>query len=575
MAEDAFRRAVASATRALARERALNVVFRTEDSEARHTPNPSATKRVVIPVPKTALRSREIARIRGSADAAALRLRYHDPKEHASKRPTGDPARTIFDVMEQARVEAIGAETFSGVRANLDADLDAQCRRGKLDWVETAEDAPLGDVVRLVLREWLTGSPPPKAAQHAVDLWRPWFSEHLADGQHEVRSLVNDQRAFAAWSLDLIERLPILKDTPPTRLERTVQRPERVQEPSPKRLRRQDDRPEIGVRQRWERKPKLTPSQTRALNDEGEQYRVFTRQYDEVVDAHRLTSAEELDRLRRRLSLLLRKLGGGTSHLANRLQRLLMARQSRSWEFDMDVGLLDSGRLARVIVSPDRPLSFKREREADFPDTIVTILVDNSGSMRGVPITTAALCTDILGRTLERCGVKVEVLGFTTRAWKGGGARQLWVAAGRPARPGRLNDVRHIIYKDAAHPWRRAHRNIGVMLHPDLLKENIDGEALIWAHSRLLARPEARRILMVISDGAPVDDSTASANDRLFLEKHLRAVITALEAYSPVELVAIGIGHDVTRYYRRSMTIAGPESLGAAMVHELSELLSR
>ena len=325
-------------------------------------------------------------------------------------------------------------------------------------------------------------------------------------------------------------------------------------------------------KRRWEQRPRLSPKEARSLETTSAAYEIYTRRFDQVIDAHRLTTPEELLRLRRKLDHLLRKIGGGVAHLAHRLGRQLLARQRRWWDFDLEEGLLDSGRLARVVASPRRPLSFKGERHSDFPDTVVTLLVDNSGSMRGVPITTAALCADLLTRVLERCRVKVEVLGFTTKEWKGGAARRFWSDAGKPEAPGRLNDLRHIVYKSASMPWRRARRRIGVMLHPELLKENIDGEALLWAHGRLVARPEARRILMVISDGAPVDDSTSSANDRSFLDNHLRSVIAAVEAYSPIELVAIGIGHDVTRYYRRSVTIAGPNELGAAMVEQLEKL---
>jgi cobaltochelatase CobT len=301
-------------------------------------------------------------------------------------------------------------------------------------------------------------------------------------------------------------------------------------------------------------------------------YKPWTTHYDEVVLASDLCDADELARLRGYLDQQLVHLQSAVSKLANRLQRRLMAQQSRSWDFDQDEGMLDAARLARVIVNPTQSLSYKIERETDFRDTVVTLLIDNSGSMRGRPISIAAISADILARTLERCGVKTEILGFTTRAWKGGQARETWLAAGRPPQPGRLNDVRHIIYKRADEPWRRARTALGLMMREGLLKENIDGEALLWAHARLMARPEERRVLMVISDGAPVDDSTLSVNSGSYLERHLRQVIGWIEGKSPVELVAIGIGHDVTRYYSRAVTIMDAEQLGGTIVEQLAAL---
>jgi cobaltochelatase CobT len=301
-------------------------------------------------------------------------------------------------------------------------------------------------------------------------------------------------------------------------------------------------------------------------------YQAHTTAFDEIVRATDLCDAEELARLRRHVDQQLQDLQNTVGRLANRLQRRLMAKQQRSWEFDLDEGLLDSARLTRVIVNPGHSLSFKRERETDFRDTVVTLLIDNSGSMRGRPVTVAAMCADILARTLERCGVNVEILGFTTVAWKGGRSRERWLSGGKTMNPGRLNDLRHIIYKSADEPWRRARKSLGLMLREGLLKENIDGEALIWAHGRLMARAEQRRILMVISDGAPVDDSTLSVNAGNYLDRHLREVIHWIEARSPVELIAIGIGHDVNRYYRRAVTIVDAEQLGGAMTDQLAEL---
>ncbi len=314
------------------------------------------------------------------------------------------------------------------------------------------------------------------------------------------------------------------------------------------------------------------PNQPFADFNEKVDYAVFTREFDETIASEELCDEAELDRLRAFLDKQLSHLQGAVGRLANRLQRRLMAQQNRSWEFDLEEGYLDTARLQRIVIDPMQPLSFKREKDTNFRDTVVTLLIDNSGSMRGRPITVAATCADILARTLERCGVKVEILGFTTKAWKGGQSREKWLAGGKPQSPGRLNDLRHIIYKSADAPWRRARRNLGLMMREGLLKENIDGEALMWAHERLMARREQRRILMMISDGAPVDDSTLSVNPGNYLERHLRAVIEQIETRSPVGLLAIGIGHDVTRYYRRAVTIVDADELAGAMTEQLAAL---
>jgi len=316
----------------------------------------------------------------------------------------------------------------------------------------------------------------------------------------------------------------------------------------------------------------LEPPPPPAHSEADPAYTVFSTAYDEEIEAQDLAEPQELERLRAYLDQQLEPLKGAVSRLANKLQRRLQAQQNRSWDFDREEGILDAGRLARVVANPTTPLSFKIEKDTEFRDTVVTLLLDNSGSMRGRPISIAAICADVLARTLERCGVKVEILGFTTRAWKGGRAREDWLGAGRPQQPGRLNDLRHIVYKPADAPWRRVRDNLGLMMKEGLLKENIDGEALEWAHRRMIGRPEARKILMVISDGAPVDDSTLSVNPANYLEKHLRDVIAMVERRKAVELLAIGIGHDVTRYYERAVTITDAEQLAGAITEQLAGL---
>ena len=562
MSEHSFRRAVAAATRAVSRKPKLEVAF--GDTARARDGN------VVLARP-TSLDPTSVAYVRGSADAAAVKLRYHDPEKHERHLPENEHGRKLLNAAEQARVEALGGREFEGVSWNLDAHLSLQARaRFRCDHHargcaarrrRTAHGPRVAHRDATADTRYLNG----RALAPVVRPERPrraFADEQARRGPGSFR----EARVEAHWAPSRAESRHSTQARGAG--ERPEARPGPLQDGDAFESEAFDPQP----KRRWEERPRLSPKEASALETASAGYEVYTRRFDEVIDAHRLTTPEDLLRLRRKLDHLLRKLGGGVAHLAHRLGRQLLARQRRWWDFDLEEGLLDSGRLARVVASPHRPLSFKGERDSDFPDTVVTLLVDNSGSMRGVPITTAALCTDLLARVLERCRVKVEVLGFTTKAWKGGASRRHWSDAGNPEAPGRLNDLRHIVYKSASMPWRRARRRIGVMLHPDLLKENIDGEALLWAHGRLVARPEARRILMVISDGAPVDDSTSSANGRSFLDNHLRSVIAAVEAYSPIELVAIGIGHDVTRYYRRSVTIAGPDELGSAMVEQLEKL---
>jgi cobaltochelatase CobT len=537
-----FKRAVTGCLRAIARKPDLEVSFAAE------RPGVIAGK-ARLPEPPRKLTASEAAIVRGHADSIALKLACHDPSIHRKLVPGGQQARAVFDAVEQARVEAIGARRMSGVANNLSAMLDDRFHRGKFDEVTDRADAPIEEAVALMVRERLTGHSPPPAARKLVELWRPLIEDRagrdldrLDDTQTRVDEAEMSGEDMADTSAEAAEALSA----------ETADDAEMGDAETPAEPRRQ--------RRHGQNEPR------------GPDYRPFITRHDETIAAEELCEPEELDRLRSYLDKQLSHLQGVVARLANRLQRRLMARQSRAWEFDLEEGVLDPARLSRIIVDPLHPLSFKREKDTTFRDTVVTLLLDNSGSMRGRPITVAATCADILARTLERCGVKVEILGFTTRAWKGGQSREAWLAAGKPANPGRLNDLRHIIYKSADAPWRRARKNLGLMMREGLLKENIDGEALDWAHKRLLARSEQRKILMMISDGAPVDDSTLSVNPGNYLERHLRWVIEEIETRSPVELLAIGIGHDVTRYYRRALTIVDAEELGGAMTEKLAEL---
>jgi cobaltochelatase CobT len=521
--------------------------------------------------------------------------------------PQGKNARAMFEAVEQARIEAIGANAMPGVAINLSAMLEDRYTKTVVNRTSNRRDTPLEEAVGLILRERLTGEAPPVAARPYVNLWRNWVDEKAGGNLATLSTALHDQQQFAKLTRDLIAALDMgdeLGEDPDKGDENQEQEPEEEagdknetpegQEQESEQQASEDMQEATGESESAEMEAQAIDSDDQPddqdVDDdtEGEDpyrpqlpfsnnasqdfYKVYANTFDEVIGATDLCDEEELTRLRAYLDKQLSNLQGVVARLANRLQRRLMAQQNRSWEFDIEEGMLDSAKLMRVIIDPMHPLSFKMEKDTNFRDTVVTLLIDNSGSMRGRPITVAATCADILARTLERCGVKTEILGFTTRAWKGGQAREKWLAAGKTANPGRLNDLRHIVYKAADEPWRRARKNLGLMMREGLLKENIDGEALIWAHNRMLGRPEQRRILMVISDGAPVDDSTLSVNSGNYLERHLRQVITDIEAKSPVELIAIGIGHDVTRYYKRAVTIIDAEELGGAMTEKLAEL---
>ena len=593
---ETFKRSLAQATRALAgREDELEVTFGAEGPRL-------AAGKIVLPHPPRVISDPEAERIRGQADALALRLAHHDDAEHARLRPSSVEARAVFDAVEEMRIQALGANAMRGVANNLTAALtDALDRKGAARLRDRAA-APMTDAIALMVRERLTGAPPPANAKALVEAWRADVERDAGPKLDKLAELAHDQREFALQLRDVLSDLGIgdelgadeSKDEksegesePPPQAENAEgENEEEQQAPADMEMIDSDIESDATISIDSEEASEdrddgeqddpgdrpMRPKERNAPDDPNAGYKVFTQAHDEEITAEDLCDSEELTRLRSYLDQQLKPLQSVVGRLANRLQRRLLAKQSRAWSFDLEEGLLDTARLTRVIVDPLSALSFKQEEDMPFKDTVVTLLLDNSGSMRGRPIMVAALCADILARTLERCGVKVEILGFTTRAWKGGRAKEDWLATGRPPQPGRLNDLRHLVYKAADAPWRRARKNLGLMMREGLLKENIDGEALLWAHDRLMPRPEQRRILMVISDGAPVDDSTLSANPGNYLEHHLRAVIHWIETRSPVELIAIGIGHDVTRYYKRAVTITDAEQLGGAMTEKLAEL---
>ncbi|MFT8781693.1 cobaltochelatase subunit CobT [Acetobacter syzygii] len=602
---DAFKQATEATLRALGGRKETDVSFHSGNMPMAPI---SLGEKIRLSSPSLNLNEEEAQRLRGAADAQALRLKHHDFDLHAARRPADTIAREVYDALEQARVEAVGARHMKGVAANLRLRLEQEIRSAGLEHMTDA--AQLSPVVGLELlaREKLTGEPLPESARTIMEQWKSTLPQNALDALDTLATDQDNQKAFSRSARKLLAACALTDDeslsdqdeeedsngnAPDSSEENDEQPPpeqeddtsggapdlsEAVSEPQlmAGSADAADNTPEVeqesgsaegtGDAAGPGNRKEIEPGQT------AKGYHPYTTKFDEEILAEDLCDAEELSRLRHQLDLQLATLHGVVSRLANRLQRRLMAQQTRSWSFDLEEGMLDAGRLSRIVVNPRLSLSYKQEKDTEFRDTVVTLLIDNSGSMRGRPISVAASCGDILARTLERCGVKVEILGFTTRAWKGGQSRELWVQNGKPENPGRLNDLRHIVYKGADTPWRRARTNLGLMLREGLLKENIDGEALLWAWRRVKSRPEARKILMVISDGAPVDDSTLSVNPASYLEDHLREVIHMIENRSPVELTAIGIGHDVTRYYQRAVTITDAEELGGTMLQSLSAL---
>ncbi|OUS18610.1 cobaltochelatase subunit CobT [Rhodospirillales bacterium 47_12_T64] len=591
-----FKRATSSTARAMAKNSELSVVFSTNGRGL-------IGDELRLPTPAKNLPAADVQRIRGQSDSTALRLRYHDAKSHQKLKPLDTQAAAIFDSVEQARCEALGMRRMEGVAQNLEAIHEESFVQMGYNNAVTSDDVPLSEAMAVLAREALTGRVADKTASKISQIWRPNLSPEIFETLNSLGEHISDQAQFARTLQNLLGQLDF-----------EVEDNDEAEADEQEDQDQQDENSDDQDQQQTSEKSAPMEAESGDQGDaegapddggdsEGQQmdgqgqdsagspdqspeldpnhnfnavhgYKTFTTQFDETIEAQDLCEDEELTRLRELLDKQLSHLQGVISKLANRLQRRLMAQQTRNWEFNLEEGLLDTARLTRVVTNPLHSLSFKQESETDFKDTVVSLLIDNSGSMRGRPITIAAMSADILARTLERCGVKVEILGFTTKMWKGGQSREKWIEQGKPVNPGRLNDLRHIIYKKADAPMRRSRKNLGLMLREGILKENIDGEALLWANNRLMARTEHRRIMMVISDGAPVDDSTLSVNSGNYLENHLRDAIEHIEKRSPVELLAIGIGHDVTRYYKRAVTISDAEQLGGIMMEKLAELFA-
>ncbi|MFN4207826.1 MAG: cobaltochelatase subunit CobT [Agrobacterium albertimagni] len=595
-----MRRAITGCVRSIAGDPQVEVAFANERPGL-------AGERIRLPELSKRPTAHELAVTRGLGDSMALRLACHDQKVHASMAPQGADARAIFDAVEQARVESLGSLRMPGVASNIQSMNTEKYAKANFSTISRQEDAPIQEAVAMLVREKLTGQKAPESAGKVLDLWRPFIEDKAGADLDNLATVIEDQQAFSRVIRHMLSAMEMAEDMGDDQEQSEDEQSTDEEQPRSGEQDQETSEDEAGQDSAPAEESEASQEQLddgemdgaeiseEEMSDEGDDdsetpgemrrpatpfddfnekvdYKIFTQEFDEEITAEELCDEAELERLRAFLDKQLAHLQGAVGRLANRLQRRLMAQQNRSWDFDLEEGYLDPARLTRLIIDPMQPLSFKKEKDTKFRDTVVTLVIDNSGSMRGRPITVAASCADILARTLERCGVKVEILGFTTKAWKGGQSREKWLAGGKPPAPGRLNDLRHIIYKSADAPWRRARRNLGLMMREGLLKENIDGEALMWAHNRLIGRREQRKILMMISDGAPVDDSTLSVNPGNYLERHLRAVIEQIETKSPVELLAIGIGHDVTRYYRRAVTIVDADELAGAMTEQLASL---
>ncbi len=565
-----------------------------------------SSKEVRLPIISKELDDTELFKLRGEADKIALKIKYHDPVLHSKYIPSSDLSSQIFQLAEESRIEAVGSKNLLGIKKNLQNLVVEKFKETILPVPGGDDKEALVNALHLVIREKITGSSSPPNTSVSLEKWRPWINNKIGNLLNQLAENTSNQEVFAKYTKELLSALHAdIGERDPNNdgenEDTEDNNPDENEENNSSSESESDNDEDAGLdsssdahdndqeiqgetqdadtdNEDGESEGEIVPNPLSGnnliKNNINYNYQVFSTKYDEIINATELCEEDELSRLRGTLDKQLENLQGAIARLANKLQRKLQAKQNRSWNFDLEEGMLDASKLARVITQPLFPLSYKQEKDMKFRDTIVTLLIDNSGSMRGRPITIAAICADIMARTLERCGVKVEILGFTTKAWKGGQSREQWINEGKPTYPGRLNDLRHIIYKPADSPWRRAKNSLGLMLREGILKENIDGEALIWAHERLLGRVEDRRILMVISDGAPVDDTTLSSNSGNYLELHLKQVISFIENRSPVELVAIGIGHDVTRYYDKAVTLTDAEQLGGAVTEQLANLFN-
>ena len=590
---DTFKRALSSTVKAIAEDKEIEVIFGNNST--------SSDEKIMLPEINNVFDLDNIASIRGAADNEALIYKYRNNDTYSEFLPNKEKNKKIYESLENTRIQILGSKYMRGVKSNLLSLYEKNCNEKNYSNVTSQSDLEIEHALEIYLKKKIDTNIVPKSASHALSYWSKWLDSKVGTSIDDLLENVDNQEKFAKLANKLISDLK-LYDTNENKDEseddNKGQQTEELDNPDIDETESQssmsDDDMENTEEEVQSEESELPVDENNEemqdLEDDGSEnvkpqykesksvetilseYMVYSNKYDEIITAQDLCEDEELNRLRKYLDQQLKSFQTIISRLANRLQRKLLAKQNRSWEFNIEEGLLDTSRLTRVITDPFYSLSFKKEKDTDFKDTVVSLLIDNSGSMRGRPITVAAMSADILARTLEKCGVKVEILGFTTKAWKGGKSRESWMQNNKPPSPGRLNDLRHIIYKAADEPWRRSKKNLGLMMREGLLKENIDGEALLWAHKRLQNRYEARKILMVISDGAPVDDSTLSVNSGNYLEKHLRGAINWIENKSDVQLLAVGIGHDVTRYYKKAVTIVDAEQLADVMTEQLVDL---
>ena len=590
---DTFKRALSSTVKAIAEDKEIEVIFGNNST--------SSDEKIILPEINNVFDLDNIASIRGAADNEALIYKYRNNDTYSEFLPNKEKNKKIYESLENTRIQILGSKYMRGVKSNLLSLYEKNCNEKNYSNVTSQSDLEIEHALEIYLKKKIDTNIVPKSASHALSYWSKWLDSKVGTSIDDLLENVDNQEKFAKLTNKLISDLK-LYDTNENKDEseddNKGQQTEELDNPDIDETESQSsmsdddmDNTEEEVQSEESELPvDENNEEMQDLEDDGSEnvkpqykesksvetilseYMVYSNKYDEIITAQDLCEDEELNRLRKYLDQQLKSFQTIISRLANRLQRKLLAKQNRSWEFNIEEGLLDTSRLTRVITDPFYSLSFKKEKDTDFKDTVVSLLIDNSGSMRGRPITVAAMSADILARTLEKCGVKVEILGFTTKAWKGGKSRESWMQNNKPPSPGRLNDLRHIIYKAADEPWRRSKKNLGLMMRQGLLKENIDGEALLWAHKRLQTRYEARKILMVISDGAPVDDSTLSVNSGNYLEKHLRGAINWIENKSDVQLLAVGIGHDVTRYYKKAVTIVDAEQLADVMTEQLVDL---
>ncbi len=588
--KERFKSAVSSAIRAISENFDLEIKFGEKTSDKKNLLN--------LPEIVNLKKIQDFTNLRAFADSAALKIKYTDKKIYLQNEPRGSMAKTLYSIAEKIRYEKIGSEKLKGIKNNITQCYENKFENKKIEEIKTGSDVPITDAFELYLRSHFFKIKQNDIKKKVLSHWKNLFDKKLKNKLEDLNNCIENQNKYANLITDLINKLDF-EDSKSKEKESEQDTPKEDSASSENNntkdsLSEKENDQTVdanldnfkadfeGLNEDNDAKEKEdneieTEKNLLRINNKNlqkEKYKVFTNQYDEIKNAEDLENDEEITRLRKNLDQQLTNLQSLVSKLANKLHRQLLAKQNRSWEFDLEEGFLDAGKLSRVITDPFHSLSYKMEKETEFKDTVVSLLIDNSGSMRGRPISVAAICADILSRTLERCSVKVEILGFTTKNWKGGKSREKWNQENKPKNPGRLNDLRHIIYKSADKPWRQTKKNLGLMLKEGLLKENIDGEALLWAFKRIANRKEERKILMVISDGAPVDDSTLSVNSGDYLEKHLKQTVKWIEENSNIEILAVGIGHDVQRYYKRAIKITDVQELGDVMINQLTNLFS-